>query len=235
MSIASNLQHIQQTLPEGITLVAVSKFHPAEMVREAYDAGQRIFGESREQELREKDSLLPHDIRWHFIGHLQTNKVKSIAPMVALIQSVDSERLLDEIQKQAARCAELRRERFGSEKIDILLELHVAQEAAKSGFTPGELLALLQTNKIQERWPNIRLRGVMAMATFTDDERIIRREFQAVVRCYRDLLAGPLAEQGISEEQFNLRSFGMSDDYPIAIDEGSNMVRIGTAIFGSRM
>lgn len=234
MSITENLKKIQSTLPEGVTLVAVSKYHPAEMVREAYDAGQRVFGESRESELKEKDQVLPHDIAWHFIGHLQTNKVKYIAPIVTLIHSIDTERLLDEVQRQAIRWAEVRRERFGTDSIDVLLQLHVAQEETKSGFTPDELLSLLNSVNIAQRWPNVRLRGVMAMATYTDDEIVIRNEFHRVKECYEALLAGPLAAQGISREQFCIKSYGMSDDYPIAISEGSNMVRVGTAIFGAR-
>lgn len=232
--ITENLQRIQSTLPDGVTLVAVSKYHPASMIQEAYDAGQRIFGESRESELKDKDQQLPHDIAWHFIGHLQTNKVKYIAPIVTLIHSIDTERLLDEVQRQAVRWAEVRRQRFGTDSIDVLLQLHVAREETKSGFTPDELLFLLSSVQIAERWPNVRLRGVMAMATFTDDEDLIRSEFQRVRDCYEALLAGPLASQGITRQQFSIKSYGMSDDYPIAITEGSNMVRVGTAIFGQR-
>lgn len=225
MQIADRIQEVRRELPEGVTLCAVSKYHPIEAVKEAYEAGQRIFGESREQEVRLKWEALPKDIEWHFIGHLQTNKVKYIAPFVSLIQSVDSERLLDEIQKQAAK---------NSRVIDVLLEVHIAQEESKSGFNPDELTDLLASVNIGQRWPNVNLKGIMAMATFTDDENQIRNEFHRLMTCYRQLLDGPLAQQGITAEQFAIRSFGMSEDYKIAVAEGSNMVRIGSHIFGER-
>ncbi|MEE1080090.1 MAG: YggS family pyridoxal phosphate-dependent enzyme [Bacteroidales bacterium] len=225
MQVADRIQEVRRELPEGVTLCAVSKYHPIEAVKEAYEAGQRIFGESREQEVRLKWEALPKDIEWHFIGHLQTNKVKYIAPFVSLIQSVDSERLLDEIQKQAAK---------NSRVIDVLLEVHIAQEESKSGFNPDELTDLLASMNIGQRWPNVNLKGIMAMATFTDDENQIRNEFHRLMTCYRQLLDGPLAQQGITAEQFAIRSFGMSEDYKIAVAEGSNMVRIGSHIFGER-
>ena len=225
MQVADRIQEVRRELPEGVTLCAVSKYHPIEAVKEAYEAGQRIFGESREQELRLKWEALPKDIEWHFIGHLQTNKVKYIAPFVSLIQSVDSERLLDEIQKQAAK---------NSRVIDVLLEVHIAQEESKSGFNPDELTDLLASVNIGQRWPNVNLKGIMAMATFTEDENQIRNEFHRLMTCYRQLLDGPLAQQGITAEQFAIRSFGMSEDYKIAVAEGSNMVRIGSHIFGER-
>ena len=225
MQVADRIQEVRRELPEGVTLCAVSKYHPIEAVKEAYEAGQRIFGESREQELRLKWEALPKDIEWHFIGHLQTNKVKYIAPFVSLIQSVDSERLLDEIQKQAAK---------NSRVIDVLLEVHIAQEESKSGFNPDELTDLLASVNIGQRWPNVNLKGIMAMATFTDDENQIRNEFRRLMNRYRQLLDGPLAKQGITAEQFAIRSFGMSEDYKIAVAEGSNMVRIGSHIFGER-
>lgn len=225
MQVADRIQEVRRELPEGVTLCAVSKYHPIAAVKEAYEAGQRIFGESREQELRLKWEALPKDIEWHFIGHLQTNKVKYIAPFVSLIQSVDSERLLDEIQKQAAK---------NSRVIDVLLEVHIAQEESKSGFNPDELTDLLASVNISKRWPNVNLKGIMAMATFTDDENQIRNEFRRLMTCYLQLLDGPLAQQGITAEQFAIRSFGMSEDYKIAVAEGSNMVRIGSHIFGER-
>ena len=225
MQVADRIQEVRRELPEGVTLCAVSKYHPIEAVKEAYEAGQRIFGESREQELQLKWEALPKDIEWHFIGHLQTNKVKYIAPFVSLIQSVDSERLLDEIQKQAAKNIRV---------IDVLLEVHIAQEESKSGFNPDELTDLLASVNIGQRWPNVNLKGIMAMATFTDDENQIRNEFRRLMTCYRQLLDGPLAQQGITAEQFAIRSFGMSEDYKIAVAEGSNMVRIGSHIFGER-
>lgn len=232
--VKENLEAIRATIPTGVTLVAVSKFHPAEMLQEAYDAGQRIFGESRENELRQKDEVLPHDIQWHFIGHLQTNKVKYIMPMVSMIHSVDSERLLDEIQRQATRFAELRQKRFGTDKVDVLLQLHVAQEESKSGFSPEELHELLSLNDIAARWPNLRLCGLMGMASFVDDDIQWRREFRIITTCHKELLEGPLKRQGITPEQFATLSFGMSADYQVAIEEGSNMVRVGTSIFGHR-
>lgn len=232
--IKENLQSIRATIPEGVTLVAVSKFHPVEALQEAYDAGQRIFGESRENEFKVKVAALPNDIEWHFIGHLQTNKVKYIAPYVSLIQSIDSERLLDEVERQAVRFSSEREARFGDTCIDVLLQLHVAQEETKSGFTPNEVLSLLESVNFAERWPHVRLRGVMGMASFVDDSDQWRREFRQIKACHQALLDGPLNKQGITFEQFNILSFGMSDDYRVAIEEGSNMVRIGTSIFGHR-
>lgn len=225
MDIRGNINDVLKELTKGVTLCAVSKYHPIEAVKEAYDAGQRIFGESREQEVKLKYEALPKDIEWHFIGHLQTNKVKYIAPFISLIQSVDSERLLDEIQKQAVR---------NNRTIDVLLEVHVAKEESKSGFDIDELKQLLDNTNIAQRWQNVRVRGVMGMATFTDDEQQISSDFSRLMQCYHDLLDGPLARQGITAEQFAIRSFGMSEDYRIAIAHGSNMVRIGSRIFGER-
>lgn len=234
--ISENLQQIRATLPPHVTLVAVSKYHPIEALQEAYDAGQRIFGESREPELRAKVAALPTDIEWHFIGHLQTNKVKYLAPCVSLIHSVDSERLLDEIERQAVRFQQERIQRFGAKgnAIDVLLQLHVAQEESKSGFLPTELIELLSSVCIAERWPHVRLRGLMGMASFVDDAEQWRNEFHQITACHRALLDGPLHAQGITAEQFSTLSFGMSDDYLVAIQEGSNMVRVGSAIFGPR-
>ena len=225
--IKENLEKVRATVPDGVTLVAVSKFHPAEMIAEAYDCGQRIFAESRENEFRQKAETLPKDIEWHFIGHLQTNKVKYVVPYAAMIQSVDSERLMDEIERQTAK--------IGRTSIDILLQLHVAQEETKSGFLANEILQLLDTNCIAERWPHLRLRGVMGMASFVADAEQWRKEFRDIRACHKALLDGPLKAQGIGQEQFNILSYGMSEDYPVAIEEGSNMVRIGTSIFGPRV
>lgn len=225
--IKENLTKVRATIPEQVTLVAVSKFHPAEMISEAYECGQRVFAESRENEFKQKVESLPKDIIWHFIGHLQTNKVKQVVPYASMIQSVDSERLLDEIEKQTAK--------IGRQSIDVLLQLHVAQEESKSGFSPDEILSLLQSVRISERWPHIRLRGVMGMASFVDDQEQWRKEFRMITACHQSLLNGPLREQGISPEQFSILSFGMSEDYPVAIEEGSNMVRVGTSIFGPRV
>jgi pyridoxal phosphate enzyme (YggS family) len=225
--ITENLAKIRATIPDGVTLVAVSKFHPAEMIAEAYQCGQRIFAESRENEFRAKVEQLPQDIEWHFIGHLQTNKVKQVVPYASMIQSIDSERLLDEIEKQM--------QKVGRTSIDGLLQLHVAQEETKSGFLPDEIMTLLTDNRIAERWPHIRLRGVMGMASFVDDPDQWRKEFRQIKACYQALLEGPLKAQGIDAQQFSVLSYGMSEDYPVAIQEGSNMVRIGTSIFGPRV
>lgn len=225
MSVAENLRQTRSTLPPGVTLVAVSKFHPVEALKEAYNAGQRIFGESREQELAAKHEALPADAEWHFIGHLQTNKVKYIAPFISLIQSVDSERLLTEINRQGAK-----NERI----IDCLLEVHIAQEESKSGFLPEEVRRLVRDSKPAERWPNVRIRGLMGMATYTDDEVQIRREFRILTSLFRQMTDYLIAGGTKEASYFDTLSFGMSDDYAIAIEEGSNMVRIGTHIFGER-
>ncbi|MBE6330710.1 MAG: YggS family pyridoxal phosphate-dependent enzyme [Bacteroidales bacterium] len=225
--IKENLEKVRATVPDGVTLVAVSKFHPAEMIAEAYDCGQRIFAESRENEFRQKAETLPKDIEWHFIGHLQTNKVKYVVPYAAMIQSVDSERLMDEIEKQTAK--------IGRTSIDILLQIHVAQEETKSGFTPDEVVDLIGKNRVAERWPHLRLRGVMGMASFVDDAEQWRKEFRAIRACHKALLDGPLKAQGIGQETFSVLSYGMSSDYEVAIEEGTNMVRIGTSIFGPRV
>jgi pyridoxal phosphate enzyme (YggS family) len=217
MSVKSQLERVRVTLPEGVTLVAVSKTHPIEAIVEAYEAGQRVFGESRPQELRAKYEALPHDIEWHMIGHLQTNKIKYIAPFVAMIHSVDSERLAEAIQVQAAKC---------NRTIDVLLEIHVAEEESKSGWAIEELRAAVASG-LFERLPNVRVRGVMGIATNTDDaERIVSDFVQ--LRIYKEELAAHFGEQ------FDTLSMGMSDDYPTAIAAGSTMVRIGSTIFGER-
>lgn len=217
MNINQRLNRILAGLPEGVKLVAVSKFHPAERLQEAYDAGQRIFGENRPQEMTAKYELLPKDIEWHMIGHLQTNKVKYIAPFVSMISSVDSERLIEEIEKQAAK---------NNRIIDILLEVHVADEETKSGWSQSELDDYLASGKLQ-KMEHIRVRGVMTIATNTDDEAVIRRDFQAIKDIYDEL-------KPRFGDMFDTLSIGMSDDYPIALEYGSTMVRIGTAIFGQR-
>ena len=217
MSIKERLHRILSTIPEGVKLVAVSKFHPAERLQEAYDAGQRIFGESRPQEMTAKYELLPKDIEWHMIGHLQTNKVKYIAPFVSMISSVDSERLIEEIEKQAAR---------NNRTIDILLEVHVAQEETKSGWSIEELRAYLASG-ILNNMTHVRVRGVMTIASNTDDESIIRHDFATIRSIFEEL-------KPQFGEAFDTLSIGMSDDYPIALEYGSTMVRIGTAIFGQR-
>lgn len=198
-------------------MVAVSKFHPAERVKEAYDAGQRIFGESRPQEMASKAAELPKDIEWHMIGHLQTNKVKMIAPFVTMISSVDSDRLIAEIEKQAAKFDRM---------IDILLEVHVADEETKSGWDVEELRAYIASGALNDM-SHVRVRGVMTIATNTDDEATIRRDFKTIGAIFNEL-------KPIFDDSFDTLSIGMSDDYPIALEYGSTMVRIGTAIFGQR-
>ena len=215
--IASNLQKVRASLNEGVELVAVSKYHPVEAALEAYEAGQRVFGESREQELRVKHEQLPKDIRWHFIGHLQTNKVKYIAPYIAMIEAVDSLKLLKEINRQAERCDRI---------IDVLLELHLAQEETKSGMTPEECLDMLEEGEWRTL-ANVRIRGIMMMASNTNDEGLIRREFLMAKNCFDDIKS----RYFMDNESFNVRSYGMSGDYLIAQQCGSNHVRVGSKIF----
>lgn len=217
MNITERIREIRSSLPEGVTLVAVSKTHPAEAIREAYSCGQRIFGESRPQELKAKYEVLPHDIEWHMIGHLQTNKVKYIAPFVALIHSVDSLRLLEVIDREAGKCGRV---------IDCLLEIHVAREESKTGWAYDELLAEVQRGTLS-RFENVRLRGVMCIATNTDDQAVVRADFERLVN-YQNELAPHFGEA------FDVISMGMSDDYPLAIECGSTMIRVGSKIFGYR-
>lgn len=217
MSIKSEIIRLRESLPESVRLLAVSKFHPVEALQQAYDAGQRAFGESRPQELKAKREVMPDDIEWVMIGHLQTNKVKYIAPFVSLIESLDSERLAEEINRQAEKCGRT---------IDCLLEIHVTSEQTKSGWDYGELLSFVQSGGF-DRYPNIRLRGVMGMATFTDDEQVVRADFERLAECKAEL-----AKYFGSE--FDMLSMGMSDDYPIALEYGSTEVRIGSTIFGAR-
>ena len=220
--IKENLKEVLASLKPGVELVAVSKYHPIEAVKEAYEAGQRVFGESREQELRVKYEALPKDIKWHFIGHLQTNKVKYIAPYIAMIEAVDSMKLLKEINKQAQKCGRV---------IDVLLELHLAQEETKAGMTPEECEALLQElakiNATEEALKNVRIRGIMMMASNTDDEQQIRKEFLQA----QDIFNKVKEEFFASDENFNIKSYGMSHDYLLAQDFGSNHVRVGSKIF----
>ncbi len=218
MDIAQHIQELQASLPQGVTLVAVSKFHPVEALQEAYEAGQRVFGESRAQELVAKQHVLPKDIEWHFIGPLQSNKVKEIAPFVSLIHSVDSPKLLHEIEKQAAK-----HERI----IRVLLEIHVAAEETKHGFTPDECRELV--SHLPEL-PHVQICGIMGMATLTDDESQIRREFHTLHALFTELKETVFSQS----DAFSILSMGMSHDYKLAIEEGSNMIRVGTYIFGER-
>ena len=217
MSVARQLACVKNCLPEGTVLVAVSKTHPVEAIREAYEVGQRIFGESRPQELLAKYEALPRDIEWHMIGHLQTNKVKYIAPFVALIHSVDSERLVEAIRHEAAKCGRT---------IDILLEIRVAAEETKTGWDFGELLQYVRTEAFA-RMPEIRVRGVMGIATHTDDERVVRRDFEELRRCFELL-------HPYFGARFDTLSMGMSHDYPLAVACGATTVRVGSLIFGER-
>ena len=217
MSISSKISEIRSSLPKGVVLVAVSKFHPVEAIVEAYAAGQRVFGESRVQELTAKYNQLPKDIEWQMIGHLQTNKVRAIASFISLIQSVDSQRLLECINREAERCDRV---------IDCLLEVHVTDEQSKSGWDVDELRKYLLSGAVAEL-KNVRIRGVMGMATFTDDEVVIRADFERIASVKREF-------EPIFGEEFNILSMGMSDDYPMAIEHGSTMVRVGSMIFGER-
>ena len=220
MSIGTQIEILKNELPSTVKLVAVSKFNPVESIQQAYEAGQRIFGESRPQELQQKVSQLPDDIKWHFIGHLQTNKLKMVLPYADLIHSVDSERLLMEMDKYAVK---------NGLKVRCLLELFVAQEESKQGFSEEELFALL-SNLQQNPLRGIEICGLMGMASFVDDENQIRAEFQTLKRVF-----DKAREKYISTlPHFNELSMGMSGDYKIAVECGSTMVRIGTTIFGAR-
>lgn len=220
--VSENIKNIKQSLPEGVKLVAVSKYHPASAIQEAYDSGQRIFGESHVQELVQKHEVLPRDIEWHFIGHLQTNKVKYIAPFVSLVHAVDSEHLMREIDKQAKRCGRI---------IPVLLQVHVAQEETKFGFSPDELLAFMESG-IWQQYENVSIEGLMCMATNTDDEAQIAGEFEKARQLFRQINEKVLSREGTS---WKVCSWGMSGDYHIAVRHGSNMVRIGSLIFGERV
>ena len=217
MTVGAKIEMLQASLPQGVTLVAVSKFHPVDALKEAYEAGQRVFGESRVQELLVKYEALPKDIEWQMIGHLQTNKVRQIVPFVSLIQSVDSVRLVECINREAERIERV---------VDVLLEIHVAEEESKTGWRYDELTEYLKSGAFAEL-KNIRVRGVMGMATNTDDEAIIRRDFERLAACKNELAQH-------FGEAFDTLSMGMSDDYELAIECGSTMVRIGSSIFGER-
>jgi len=215
--ITNNIKRYKTEFPAGVRLVAVSKYHTLEQIQEAYAAGQRIFGESRVQELLLKREQLPVDIEWHFIGHLQTNKVKHIAPFIALIHSVDSLDLLKETNRCAAK---------NNRIIDCLLQLHIAEEETKYGFSFEELRKILVCNEWLEL-KNIRICGLMAMASFTEDENQIRNEFASLKAFYEELKVGIFA----NSPEFKELSMGMSSDYSIAIEQGSTLVRIGSGVF----
>jgi len=220
MSISDNINTIKESLPTETKLVAISKFHGIEAIKEAYSAGQRIFGESRMQEIDKKHSLLPQDIQWHFVGHLQTNKVKAIIPYINTIQSLDSWKLLSEIEKQAGAI---------KKRICCFLEVHIAQEEAKYGFSYDECRQFLK----ESHWKNCKyayIGGVMGMATNTDDKEQVRKEFKNLKLFFNELKNDYFPDS----TDFTEISMGMSDDYKIAVEEGSTMVRVGSSIFGNR-
>lgn len=219
--VKRHLHEVLGRLPEGVRLVAISKYHPNEYIEAAYEEGQRIFGESHEQELRHKVETLPRDISWHFIGHLQTNKVKYIAPYITMIEAVDSLKLLREIDKQAAKCERV---------IDVLLELHIADEETKYGLTPDDCRQLLDGGEWRSL-QHVRICGLMMMASNVDDEAQLRTEFRTARLLFNELKARHFADA----PWFCERSWGMSHDYPLAVEEGSTMVRVGTTIFGPRV
>jgi pyridoxal phosphate enzyme (YggS family) len=219
--VKGNLHQILDTLPQGTRLVAISKYHPNEYIMAAYEEGQRVFGESHEQELRLKHEQLPKDIEWHFIGHLQTNKVKYIAPYVSMIEAVDSLKLLKEVNKQAEKCGRV---------IKVLLELHIAEESTKYGLTLDACRQLLADGEWRSL-QHVHICGLMMMASFTSDHDQVRREMQTAADFFDEVKAKYFA----NDEAFCERSWGMSDDYPIAVETRSTMVRIGTSIFGPRV
>lgn len=219
-NIGENLKQVWAELPQGVRLVAVSKFHPNEAILEAYEAGQRIFGESKVQEMGAKHDSLPADIQWHFIGHLQTNKVKYIAPYVALIHGIDSMHLLAEVDKQAAK---------NQRVIDCLLQIHIAQEETKFGFSPDECRQMLAEGQWKS-FTHVRLCGLMGMATNTDDIAQVQSEFNSLHSLFQEIKANWMADA----PWFCELSMGMSHDYHEAIRAGSTLVRIGTHIFGER-
>jgi len=220
MGIVSNLEYIKSTLPDTVKLVAVSKFHPAVDIQEAYNAGQLVFGESRMQELDGKHTVLPQDIEWHFIGHLQTNKVKSIIPYIHTIHSIDSWKLLAEIERQAAAA---------ERRVNCLLEIHIAQEDSKYGLSEDECFRLVEESD-RNGLEYAKICGVMGMATYADDETLIRNEFKQLKNIFTELKNRYFAKN----DDFREISMGMSHDYQIAVEEGSTMVRIGSSIFGER-
>ena len=215
--IGEKIKALHATLPQGVTLIAVSKYHPVEAVQAAYDAGQRDFGESKAQDLTVKQDALPKDINWHFIGHLQTNKVKYIAPFVHLIHSIDSYKLLCEVNRQGAKAGR---------RIPCLLQIHIAQEDTKFGLTPQECRDMLAQGEWRDL-ENIELRGIMCMASNTDDREQIAGEFSQAQQLFNEIKGLYFTD----DERFNIISAGMSDDYPIAIERGSTHIRIGSSIF----
>ena len=219
--VKKNLHQVLDNLPAGVRLVAISKYHPNEYILAAYEEGQRVFGESHEQELRRKVPALPKDIEWHFIGHLQTNKVKYIAPYITMVEAVDSLKLLKEIDKQAAK---------HNRTIKCLLELHIAEESTKYGLTLDACRQLLADGEWRQL-QHVQICGLMMMASFTDDMEQVRREMMVAADFFDEVKEKYFAD----DPAFCERSWGMSDDYPVAVECRSTMVRIGTAIFGPRV
>lgn len=219
-SITQNIEEIRQAIPNNVDLVCVSKFHSQENILQAYNCGERLFGESRVQELIQKYNALPKDIKWHFIGHLQRNKVRQIVPFISLIHSVDSVELLHEINKCAAK---------NDKKVKVLLQVHIAQEEQKFGFTPNELSTFCKDYNSQE-FPFVTICGLMGMATFTDDKERIKIEFSLLSKLFREIDSSRVFQK----ETFKILSMGMSEDFPLAIECGSTMVRVGSSIFGER-
>lgn len=219
VDVRANIERVLSEMPDGVRLVAVSKFHPVEKLTAAYEAGQRRFGESRVQELLAKEPQMPADVEWHFIGHLQTNKVKQLVGKASLIESIDSERLLDIVDGESRKAGVTTR---------VLMQVHVAREETKFGFWPEELLDYFRARKF-ESLTNTHICGVMGMASNTDDEQRVSEDFAAIAKVYGDIL-----ELCPDLRGFDTLSMGMSGDWPLAVEQGSNMVRIGTAIFGER-
>ena len=220
MSVVENFEQIKLQIPANVKLVAVSKYQPVSSMLEIYEQGHRIFGESKVQELVSKYETLPKDIDWHFIGHLQTNKVKNIVPFVTLIHGVDSLRLLHEINKCALKT---------NKAVDCLLQMHIAQEETKFGFSTAELEEVLNSSEFN-KLKNVRICGLMGMASYTDDMEQVRKEFKGLANYFKKIKTSYFAEN----EFFNELSMGMSGDYQLAIEEGSTMVRVGSSIFGER-
>ena len=220
-AISSHLHQVLDSLPGGVRLVAVSKYHPAESIMSAYGEGQRLFGESHVQELQVKHEQLPADIQWHFIGHLQTNKVKYIVPYISMIEAVDSMKLLREIDRQAARCGRV---------VDVLLELHIAEEETKYGLTLDDCRQLLADGEWRTL-SHVRICGLMMMASYVEDEEQIRQEMTMAADFFDEVKAAYFADA----DYFCERSWGMSHDYPIACQCRSTLVRVGTTIFGERV
>ena len=219
--IKENLEKIRATLPEGVTLVAVSKTKPVSDLQEAYDASQRVFGENYPQEMRDKHEVLPQDIQWHFIGHLQTNKIKYIIQYVTLIHSIDTASLLEAVNKEAKKHDRV---------VDCLLQFHIALEETKFGLDLNEARQLLDSEEYKQM-ENVRICGVMGMGSFTDDMEEVRKEFKHLKSIFDTLKSDYFADQ----PQFKEISMGMSEDYPIAIEEGATLIRVGSKIFGARV